>query len=572
MNPSHSLRFTTRQGMRPATSPRRDDEGTLRSGRSIGRCLRLLTFLALVPAVQAVPAVIRVDFGDQVVGRTPLIVGYNLGENHPGSNVTAWLRYSETNGARLFWSSAAWPAEPTPWESGAADEARFRASVEALRATGPDPATRAAHRAAVAKTYGGTTRGIVGDCFTLSETRGLGSHILAMLGHTTRGLPMVRDDGTPDWFGRWSYWRGIYLNASYLAEHYGVERFQLFNEPNHPNSARLSQEDYLRRMQVGSDAIRAAIADVNRRLGRSARAQISAPVSAGILVLKARPERKERDAAVGWGELLFRHWRDPFPGAVVDEGTLFQTYAFQAYTKDPKKLSADLAELRRQVDAASGGVPVPLIASECNVSTAANFLKTKDTLDTPSYYAALGAIGTAYINAGLAELYIFRLTQSDNFGGGAIKKNGTHVVDNRDPKKNIVRATKAAEVVRLLARGFKGARQRIAPPDTLPSGLFAAVAHDESTGLRHLLLANVGDEQSLSLGLAAWALPAGAPWQIEAVDDSHDGEVVRAGKLAGDARLDVAVPARSVALLVLDPKGDGSRMPPGFPRPAALAR
>jgi hypothetical protein len=42
-----------------------------------------------------------------VVGRTPAVIGYNLGENYPGSNVTAWLRYSETNGARIFFSSAA---------------------------------------------------------------------------------------------------------------------------------------------------------------------------------------------------------------------------------------------------------------------------------------------------------------------------------------------------------------------------------------------------------------------------------------------------------------------------------
>jgi hypothetical protein len=47
------------------------------------------------------------------------------------------------------------------------------------------------------------------------------------------------------------------------------------------------------------------------------------------------------------------------------------------------RLADELATLRREIDVASvGGDQVPLIVSECNVSTAANFLKTTDTLDT----------------------------------------------------------------------------------------------------------------------------------------------------------------------------------------------
>jgi hypothetical protein len=211
------------------------------------------------------------------VGRTPAIIGYNLGENLPGSNVSAWLQYSETNGARIFFAAGAWPAAPAAWRQGPEDEARFRADAEALRAEGPDESVRAAHAAAIAQAYGGPAPGMTGDCFTLSESHRLGAQILAMLGHSTRTLPFEHADGTPDWFGRWTYWRGVYLNAAYLAERYGVERFQVFNEPNQPNSASLSQSDYLHRLQLGSDAIQAAVTDVNRRFNRHLRAQVSAP-------------------------------------------------------------------------------------------------------------------------------------------------------------------------------------------------------------------------------------------------------------------------------------------------------
>lgn len=503
-----------------------------------------------------------------VVGRTPAVIGYNLGENYPGSNVSAWLRYSETNGARIFYSSAAWPAAPAAWTDGPADEARFRAAVAALRSAGPDPAVRAEHAAAMARTYGGVTPETTGACFTLSESHRLGAHILAMLGHSTRGLPLDRADGTPDWFSRWTYWRGVYLNAAYLAENYDVERFQLFNEPNHANSASLSQADYVRRMQIGSDAIQAAVADVNHRLGRRLRAQVSAPVSAGILVMRARPERGERDAKTGWGELLFRHRHDSFPGGSQADPVLFHAYAFQAYTRDAVRLAGELSTLRAQLDSA-GGQDVPLIVSEFNVSTAANFLKTKDTLDTPAYYAALGAISTAYVNAGLTEMYVFRLTQANNLGGGDIKKNGTHVVDNAGPLKNILRATKAAEVVRLVARGCRGARERLAPPAGANEQLFASATHDPATGTRHLLLANVGPERTVPIDFSTWHLPAGCYYQAEEVSSDRDGEISARGRLAADGRLSLRLPANSVVLLALDPIGQGRNVSASIPRPPA---
>jgi hypothetical protein len=527
-----------------------------------------LAALACGAGLFAAPAT-RMTVSASVVGRTPVVIGYNLGENLPGSNVSAWLRYSETNGARIFFSSAAWPAAPTAWTGGPADEARFRAAVVALRAAGPEPAVRAGHAAAMAATYGGITPETTGACFTLSESHRLGARILAMLGHSTRGLPLDRADGTPDWFSRWTYWRGVYLNAAYLAEHYDVERFQLFNEPNHPNSASLSQADYVRRMQLGSDAIQAAVADVNRRLGRQLRVQVSAPVSAGLLVLRARPERGERDAATGWGELLFRHRHDSFPGGSQANPTLFHTYAFQTYTRDAVRLATELSTLRAQIDSA-GGPDVPLIVSEFNVSTAANFLKTGDTLDTPAYFAALGAISTAYVNAGLTELYVFRLTQADNFRGGDIKKNGTHVVDNAGRLKNILRATKAAEVVRLVARGSKGARERLAPPAGLPERLFASAAHDPATGTWHLLLANLGAAVTPDLDLSAWRLPAGCYFQTEEVSAERDGEINARGQLAADGRLPLHLPATSVVLLALDPNGLGRNVAAAIPRPPAV--
>ena len=136
-------------------------------------------------------------------------------------------------------------------------------------------------------------------------------------------------------------------------------------------------------------------------------------------------------------------------------------------------------------------------------------------------------------------------------------------------RSNILRATKAAEVVRLLARGCKGARERLALPGGTDEKLAASAAHDTATGTWHLLLANVGADRSLVLDLSAWHLPAGCFYQVEEVSVAHDGEVSAKGQLAADGRLPLNLPAASVVLLALDPKGSGRNVTAAIPRPPA---
>jgi hypothetical protein len=123
--------------------------------------------------------------------------------------------------------------------------------------------------------------------------------------------------------------------------------------------------------------------------------------------------------------------------------------------------------------------------------------------------------------------------------------------------------------VRLLARGFRGGRERLAPPAAPREKLFTSAAHDAATGSWHLLLANLAAERSLNLDLSAWQLPAKCHYQIEEVSSSRDGEISAAGQLAADGRLMLNLPANSVMLVALDPVGSGRNVAARFPRPAA---
>ena len=491
-----------------------------------------------------------------VDGRTPALIGYNMGVHRPGNNVTAWLRYAEINAARHWWSQDSWPARPSVWRAKENTLARFERARSDLRAA--PSAGLAELEAAILADHDPLPPGTHGTHHSLSEMRRIGLTPLVQINHNTRRYPFHLEDGAPDWHGRWSYWRGVYLVALHLASTYGVERFQLFNEPDHPNSKHISQSEYVLRHQIGSDALHAAIADAGRDAGRPLSLRIGAPVTAGLLVFEKRSGRPDtRDLEVGWGELITRHRTDLFPGRGEDYGSLYNVYSFQAYGRDPQRLLEGIPRLRSLVAAGNGGKELPIIATEVNVSTAANFGRTSETLDSPSYYAPFGAIAAAYVNAGMDELYIFRHTQQPDSTGN-VKKNGTHLVGLADPLQNIVASTRGAEVVRFLARGFQGARTRFAPPGLEGGLLHAAAAKNEIDRTHHLLLTHLDRQgDNIPVDLSAWDLPAGALVTAEEVSETHHGDLRHAFPLPADGRFSLTVSASSVTLVNVRPAVSG---------------
>ena len=75
-------------------------------------------------------------------------------------------------------------------------------------------------------------------------------------------------DGVIDWSRAWSFWEAYYAQAYQLARQHQVRRYQLFNEPDHAASMKLTQEEYSARLRIGTDAIQSALADVSKRTGK----------------------------------------------------------------------------------------------------------------------------------------------------------------------------------------------------------------------------------------------------------------------------------------------------------------
>lgn len=491
-------------------------------------------------------------------GRTPGIIGYNMGDNFPGSNVSSWLRYSELNGARVWWPQNVWAAEPARW-NGANTLARFEAARAQLRADPSKAFDWKAYESGIARHYKGTPEGTIGASFPISELRKMDANVLIMMSTSTKKHAFQTATGAPDWFGRWNYWRGVYANAFYLARTYDIERFQLFNEPDHKASIHIEPPDYVQRLQIGSDAVQAAVSDVNRIHNKSLQVKVSAPVTAGMMVFKPRSGRTDtRDSKVGWGELSMGIRGRPFAGQSAQNKGVFGVYAFQNYGRTPSRIATDLPKLREFVTQANGGAPMPMIVSEMNVSTAADFSKKPETLDSAGYYDAFGGIASAYANAGIDEVYVFRLTQTDNLGNGQVKKNGTHIIDNNDPLRDITASTRGAEVVRLWMRGFKGGRARLAEPTTTGTELHTLAALDERDGTRTLMLSNMGGARTVNMDFSAWNLPAGALVLVEEVSATHHGAVSRALASPISGKWALPMEANSVALITVRPNLSGT--------------
>ncbi|AHF94338.1 hypothetical protein OPIT5_12585 [Opitutaceae bacterium TAV5] len=531
----------------------------------------ILFALVAATLAPASPVAHDITLPAAVIGRTPQHIGYNTSQNIPGSNASDWIEYSGMTAARFWWPLAAWPDDPLRPPANSPDEnlqntlAAFEHARARLRRDplAPDAADWPAHEARIAQIFGGGRSGMTGDCYSLSEFRRLGVDILCPLTIGARNalaggrFPLNHPDGTPDWISRHAYWRGIYLNAFYLARHYDIRRFQLFNEPDHRESQPITQEQFLTLVQLGSDAVRAAIDDVNRLYDRHLVPLISAPVTAGLDVYLPRSGRPDtRDAARGWGQFTLAAIDDDYPGRSLPRRPLFDQYAFQIYTRDPRTIDRQAARVLTAMRAdRPQGIP-PLIISEMNVSTAAAFLKTADTLDTPAYYAAFGAIAAAYTRIGLKELYVFRFTQSANMPDGQIKKNGTHVIDQNSPLQPILRSTKGAEAARLYTRAFAGGLDltKVPAPDALPENLSLLAAREPHTGQGRVLVANTNPTQRrLRLRLEGWSFPPAAPWYVEEVSHRAHGAITAFGVLAPDNTVTLEVPAMSNLVLRIDP-------------------
>ena len=476
----------------------------------------IIVACAPVPDLDAGTLTVKAD----TFAATPDILGYNLGHFYPGSNTRDWWRYAGVNGARAFVS----PREIEPNDDipgtgdGVIDQASFLTRRDALRA---DPLNHAyIDWPDFEDKYENNTLGTSssGNRFRVNyafgQLRELDIEILAQITASESLLPI---NGANDWAGKWELWQHYYAQAFHMGRHFDVERYQMFNEPDHPNANGLTPADWLMRLQLVSDAVQSALADVNTRYGKSLTPLIYAPVSAG------------GNSYNSWGGYAVANRHTNFLG-VTDPGYLvMHRYDYHQYNSSPSGFGSSLNTLKSDIAAdMAPETRFRMSISEFNVHTNGTFQGMPETLDTPSKYARLGAVSVQLIKNFEKELYCFKFGQTTNSGATyGVTKNGMYHMQNGGAPYDTGGATMAAEVWRLICKGLAPGGSQLTytrDADGSIDDLDLRTSYQPSTGNYHVLSANyTGSGAAMTVDTSDWNIPAGSRFLLEEVGPARFG-------------------------------------------------
>ena len=483
---------------------------------TIGHAATVLLVLAVVGLAAAHAATLTVQTSK--IGVTPDIIGYNSGHFFTNSNTRDWWRYSGVTGARVFVSPSDIEASDdlAPVGDGVTDQASFVARKTALRSNPLSPAY--INWSYFSNRYETVDMGSSGSAnhirvnYCFSEMRKLGIQICVQITGTDSRFPIA---GTNDWPNMWEFWQHYYAQAFYLGRVFDVQRYQMYNEPD---AVPLTDADFLLRLQLASDAIQSAIADMNTIYGKTLTPLILAPVNSGTA---------DSDYTGGLGGLAVANRHVNYLGVTDTNWFNLQKYDYHQYSGGPSGFRTDLSNLHTLLTINMS--PEPRFKSTCsefNTHTAATFDTLTETLDTPPEYSDFGGICVALLANSCSEFYAFKFSQTVRSGGVyPVVKNAMHYVDNSNSPYNIGGINKAGEVFRLFNKAFAPGRDRINTVKGSGATGFEAHSSFDAAGRRYYAY-SVNDTASgvaINFDLSALPVPVGNRVLLEEVSETTYG-------------------------------------------------
>jgi hypothetical protein len=499
------------------------------------------------PAPQELGVVVR----NSRTGKGMPLVGYNTGHYLPGSNTSAWLAYSRVNAVRFFASLSVWtPDEAVDPGDGVESVADFDARKAELRR---DPESdRFLRWDLLQDRFENHVYSITNHYrlnYQVSELRRLGITPIMEAAELRWNSP---------WSGLWQQWQKHYAFTYHLAKHYDVERYNFINEPDHPSAADdiVDQDVYIRGLQIASDAIRCAIADVNARYRKSLRAIVHAPVlthvssSRGDDHMDADPDADPRDDEYGWGQVCLLNLRTDYHGRTV-ETDLFDVFDTHQYNKTAETYAYEIAMMRRKMrEYTPTGVALPIVYSEFNRRNTSAFETSDDDLNTPLIYCDLAEIWATALLGQVEGMIAFKF-QNTLRANGIPYGTGFYYVEHTGVH-DIHGVTKAGEVQRLFAKGFKGDKELLSA--VADDGRAIAVAHDPGSRCHYLWLPRPSGKPGTRVNLDLRTLPVpprGSHVIVEEVSPTHSGGVVATMTMPATKRVSLEQPADSVWLVTI---------------------
>lgn len=536
--------------------------GRLQALRRFTRSLRtgatgalLIAGASLAEAANANTIVIRTDS----LGSTPAASGLNLGHFANGSNAAEFWRYLGASGARVFISPSM--VEPGDDIEGTGDGVvtrdDFFARRDAMDANVLNPdyinwpyfENNYATRDSLAWNGEGNMLTVDGALQALHDQ---GATIMATISATEGRFPITNSD---DWAGKWELWQHYYAQAFYLARKYDVVRFSMFNEPNHEAAGGITSENWRMRLELASDAIQRAIANVNARDAKSLVPTIFAPNTAGNPL---------GDAWTFWGQPAIHYRHRKINGFNYSNWNNLHYYNYQFYAKlsdgtaDPimsgVSFGTTLATMHTRIAGEMPGeTPYPVAVTEANSLTASDFFTTADTLETPSRFVTLGSILSNLVNNAVREVYVFKMAQTKDAEHPItpVKKNGLCYTDNTTFRYGGI--TLAGEVMRLVYKAVEPGRER---PNwergTGLDGVDITVVRDANAARHWVLLVNTNQSsRNVFVNTSALGNLQDNRVIVEEVSSSHAGAVAKYTRVNNHVIQCGQMPKQSVWLVTI---------------------
>ena len=481
------------------------------------------------------------------IGVTPQYIGYNMGHYLPGSNTAAWVDYSGVNAFRVWASPGDY--EPSddiaPFGDGVSDLTSFNSRKAALRADPTNPSyINFAKFDNQFKNHVQSGRNKVVADTILSDLQARGITPVVELSRSTSWTMTT-------WAGKWEQWQHVYAMAYYMGSHYDVSRFQTYNEPDQSTSP-VPQAEWIQRLKLSSDAIRSAIADVNRDFGKNLVPDVSAPVTIN-----------GANTIDTWGKAALQDNRIDYQGNVVDYD-LFNTYDVHRYNSTGAVFAQDMQALKANIPQYNpSGQMMPVTYTEFNRRNSSSFAGSTDTLDTPTMFLGVADDYLGAMSEGVTGMYAFKFSQTlwDHDNNSATpevpQKTGFHYVndDYADGGTNdVTGATRGAGVVRLAAKAFDGARPRFNNNISASNSNFAAAtSYDAKSDNYYLFSINQNSTAAydLTVDMSSWSVKPGTVVSVEEVSAFHHGEVTRLVTVPQSKVIALSQPLQSVWLMTV---------------------
>ncbi|QKJ33074.1 discoidin domain-containing protein [Mucilaginibacter mali] len=349
---------------------------------------------------------ISVKVSKTEVGKSLKYVGYNQGYYFPGSNVSGWLEYAGVNSVRVWATLNSFVPEKDVQVDAALNsvdefdkrKSELRVNPEHNRFIKWD-----ALNPLYTKMDSSSTNAMVFD-YTLSELKRL---------HIETLLQMNNTDFNDTWGNKWKQWQRYYALAYHAAKQGDVSMFAMQNEPNHVNSGPMKLEQWIAGMQIVSDAIHCAVADVNKQYHKNLNGRFVGPVTAG--------------QNTDWWAAVSKAIRTDYHGKTIDHD-LIDIFSTHSYNSPAAGYTTRVNNIRKVItDNHPKGNALPIVFTEIGRWMNAYLIDKEETMDSPSLFTEWAGIYANNMKNNGYGMWAFKFanTSSSTYTEGI--KSGHHL-------------------------------------------------------------------------------------------------------------------------------------------------